>query len=176
MKIVIAAVCSADGLLTRGAEATVTHWSSKEDWEHFLVLRQSFNLLVMGRKTYEAVRPMPEAEHLRVVLTSRPADFDTAAVQGQLEFINEQPRELVALLEARGYTSLLLLGGGQVNGAFLAAGLGDELYLTVEPLLFGAGTPLLGNIPANVTLQLLESRQLNERGTMLLYYAISLPA
>ncbi len=41
--------------------------------------------------------------------------------------------------------SLLVEGGGQVHGAFLAAGLADELALFVAPKLIGAGgVPLIG--------------------------------
>lgn len=137
-----------------------------------MTLRQQYDLLLMGRKTYEAVRPKPEAERLRMVLTTQPDNYTASIVPSQLEFTGLQPQELVASLEARGYTSALLLGGGAVNGAFLAAGLGDELYVTIEPLLFGRGTPLFGGVELNVSLRLLESKQLNTRGTLLLHYAI----
>ena len=41
--------------------------------------------------------------------------------------------------------TLLVEGGGQVHGAFLAAGLADEVVLFVAPKLIGAGgVPLLG--------------------------------
>jgi dihydrofolate reductase len=153
----------------------VTHWSSKEDWEQFLALRQQYDLLVMGRKTYDAVLPTPEADRLRVVLTSHPDEYAAAVVPGQLEFSALRPKELIAALEARGYTSLLLLGGGKVNGAFLAAGLGDELYLTIEPVVFGNGVPLLSATDVTISLKLLESQQLNEQGTLLLHYAILHP-
>jgi len=172
MKIVLADVTSADGFITHGDAPDVTHWSSKEDGEHFLTLRQKYNLLLMGRKTYEAVRPKPEAERLRMVLTTQPDSYTASAVPGQLEFTDLSPQKLVASLEVRGYTSALLLGGGAVNGVFLAAGLGDELYVTIEPLLFGRGTPLLGGVDLNVSLRLLECKRLNAQGTLLLHYAI----
>jgi diaminohydroxyphosphoribosylaminopyrimidine deaminase/5-amino-6-(5-phosphoribosylamino)uracil reductase len=56
--------------------------------------------------------------------------------------------ELGALLDElgqRGLTTLLVEGGGEVHGAFVAAGLADELALFVAPKLVGAGgVPLLG--------------------------------
>jgi diaminohydroxyphosphoribosylaminopyrimidine deaminase/5-amino-6-(5-phosphoribosylamino)uracil reductase len=54
---------------------------------------------------------------------------------------------LGALLDAlgkRGFTTLLVEGGGEVHGAFMAAGLVDEVALFVAPKLIGAGgVPLL---------------------------------
>ena len=140
-----------------------------------MALRQQYELVVMGRKTFEAVQPKPEVGRLRVVLTSHPDDYAVVAVTGQLEFSALTPEELVASLKARGYNSMLLVGGGAINGAFLAAGLADELYLTIEPTLFGNGTPLLGNAAVDVALRLLESRQLNDQGTLLMHYAFVYP-
>jgi diaminohydroxyphosphoribosylaminopyrimidine deaminase/5-amino-6-(5-phosphoribosylamino)uracil reductase len=55
--------------------------------------------------------------------------------------------DLVALLEAlgaRGVSSLLVEGGGQVHGALLAAGLVDEVALFIAPKLIGQnGVPLI---------------------------------
>jgi diaminohydroxyphosphoribosylaminopyrimidine deaminase/5-amino-6-(5-phosphoribosylamino)uracil reductase len=48
-------------------------------------------------------------------------------------------------LGRRGMTTLLVEGGGVVHGAFVQAGLADELVLFVAPKLIGAdGVPLLG--------------------------------
>ncbi|HXU69013.1 MAG TPA: dihydrofolate reductase family protein [Polyangia bacterium] len=59
-----------------------------------------------------------------------------------------QPEDLGALLDELGrreLLSLLVEGGGQVHGAFIAAGLADEVALFVAPKLIGAGgVPLLG--------------------------------
>lgn len=172
MKIILVDVSSADGFITNGTTDQVSHWSSKEDSAHFWSLIGQHDLLVMGRKTYEAVRPKPEPGRLRMVLTNNPEGFADIAVPGQLEFSALSPDELVKTLELRGYTSMLLLGGGMVNGEFVAAGLGDELYLTIEPMLFGRGVPLLGGTTTAISLKLLKSTQLNEQGTLLLHYAL----
>ncbi|MDB4964858.1 MAG: Riboflavin biosynthesis protein RibD [Myxococcales bacterium] len=56
--------------------------------------------------------------------------------------------DLTALLDELGRRDILTLlveGGGQVHGEFLAAGLADELALFVAPKLIGAGgVPLIG--------------------------------
>ncbi len=168
----MAAVCSADGLMTQGEDPVVQHWSSREDFEHFTQLINAHRLVVMGRKTYQAVMPQPQPERLRVVLTSRPETFAAAGIPGQLEFSAESPLDLVASMTTREYDALLLVGGGTVNAAFLQAGLIDELYLTIEPVLFGLGTRLVDGLASDAPLQLLGIQQLNERGTLLLHYAV----
>lgn len=54
-------------------------------------------------------------------------------------------RALLDELGRREILTLLVEGGGQVHGAFLAAGLADEVALFVAPKLIGAGgVPLIG--------------------------------
>ena len=54
-------------------------------------------------------------------------------------------KALVRELGRRQILSLLVEGGGQVHGAFLAAGLADEVALFVAPKLIGAGgVPFIG--------------------------------
>lgn len=65
------------------------------------------------------------------------------------------PALAVAALHARGLTRLLCEGGPQLLSALLAAGLLDELCLTLTPLLLGtAPTLLTASLPAPVRLDL----------------------
>jgi riboflavin biosynthesis pyrimidine reductase len=63
-----------------------------------------------------------------------------------------EPAWVVAQLADRGIRSLLLEGGPHLNAAFLAAGLVDEVYWTVGPLLLGTDalrmiSPIPGGSP-----------------------------
>ncbi len=53
------------------------------------------------------------------------------------------PDALLAGLHARGVRSVLLEGGAHLAGAFVAAGLVDEVVAHVAPALLGAGRPVL---------------------------------
>jgi 5-amino-6-(5-phosphoribosylamino)uracil reductase len=62
------------------------------------------------------------------------------------------PAWVLGRLAARGIRSLLLEGGPQLNASFLAAGLIDEVYWTVGPLLLGTDAlpmvaPIAGGSP-----------------------------
>jgi dihydrofolate reductase len=128
----------------------------------------------MGRKTYEQAKDMMKHREgrLRVILTSRPEDYNKQTIPGQLEFSSESPRQIVQRLSERGYTQALLLGGSSTNSAFLKENLIDELWLTIEPIIFGGGTPLFAESDAKKNWELLSVATLNSQGTLLLKYQI----
>lgn len=174
MQITLAMVMSADGRTTKGDDPNIYSWTSPEDQEHFFSLIAKNNLIIMGRKTYESaaekIRLSPE--RLRMVMTKNPDSYADSAVKGQLEFSNEPPVELIRRLDANGFTRALLVGGETLNWYFLKAGLVDELLLTVEPQLFGSGAGLFSGPLDSLKLELLEQKQLNDQGTMLIRYKV----
>lgn len=174
MKITLVMVSTINGRITKGADPNVAHWASKEDQKHFAAMIGKYNLLVMGSKTYEAAGGSSHAKPgtLRIVLTQKPKKYQTKHIPGKLEFMNVKPKTLVAVLGKRGYKNMLLLGGGQTNALFLKAGLVDELYLTVEPKIFGLGAPLFGEENYFVAMNLLSMKKINKQGTLLLRYKI----
>jgi len=172
MKIILIDVMSLDGKLTKWEGNNVYEWSSPEDFALFSKTRDTNNLLVMGSGTFEAVQPQPEKERLRIVMTSRPERYDSSVIPGQLEFTNEHPRELVKRLEKLGYKQMLLVGGQRIATSFLNEHLINELWLTIEPKVFGIGDPLVSAEKMDIDLELLQSKKLNKQGTLLLKYKI----
>ena len=174
MKITMVMLMSLDGKTTRGNEADVRAWASAEDQAYFTSLIQQSRLIIMGRETYDAVKThiRLSSDKLRVVLTRRPELYESKAVAGQLEFSTDTPTELMQKLEKRGFQELLLLGGSTTNAAFFQVELVDELYLTIEPTMFGSGKSLVHEQVSDISLQLISVKQLNERGTLLLIYKI----
>lgn len=170
MKFTLADAASINGKITQGESSM--DWISGEDQEHFSRLRQMHDTVVMGRVTYEQARPNPEPGKLRVVLTHNPDRFASKVVPGQLEFIDASPEELAKQLKNRGRQKVLVAGGSTVTRDFLRAGLADELYLTIEPLIIGTGKPLVTKGEFATNLKLLSVKKLNDRGTLLAHYAI----
>jgi riboflavin biosynthesis pyrimidine reductase len=86
----------------------------------------------------------PALEHGAVVLTTQagaerchgqlPGAVDVVALDGDAAVA---PGDAVAALRERGYDSICSEAGPHVFGSLLAAGLVDELFLTVSPLLAG---------------------------------------
>jgi len=175
MQIIMVDAVSVNGKITKGAASDTHTWTSSEDWDAFVRLRDACDVLVMGAATYEAVRPTASASLLRVVLTNHPEKYSSVCVPGQLEFVAEDPQALVKRLAKAGHSTLLVAGGSHVNSQFLAAGLVDDVYLTFEPVLFGAGTPLVIETDLEVSLRLQSVRTLNPQGTLLAHYTVERP-
>jgi len=174
MKILLVAVQSIDGKITKRDNPHQHSWASKEDQEFFYDLISKSNLIVMGRKTYEAAKDHIRLKEgkLRVVLTSSPQKYKDKEVMGQLEFVNMSPEELVEMLKNRNFKELLLVGGGDINTIFLEKGLVDEMYITLEPQLFGKGKAI-ASITKDLDIALISHKKLNKRGTLLLHYKIN---
>ena len=67
---------------------------------------------------------------------------------------------------------MLVVGGEQVNFHFLKEKRIDEIWITIEPLLFGLGNSLVSPSRLNITMELKGVRKLNKKGTLLLKYRV----
>lgn len=173
MKVILAIVTSANGKSTKG-NLSPKDWASKEDREFFSTFIKKHNLIVMGKNTYLIIKPSlkPSPKKLRIVMTKNPQLFSNLAIPGQLEFIDLQPGQLIEMLEKRGYNQLLLVSGAKLNNTFFKAKLINELYLTLEPKLFGSGKGIIEESDLNINLKLTSMKKLNSQGTLLLQYSV----
>ena len=175
MTITMIMTMSLNGKTTRGENPEDTSWKSKEDQEFFYRLHRKNPLIVMGRKTYESVKKhmVFRKGQLRIVMTHHPESYIQESVPHILEFTDESPKHLAERMYTNGYKTMLLVGGGTTNTAFLKAGLVNEAYITIEPVLFGKGKPLVGEDVPLLNLTLIQIRRLNLKGTLLLHYSVS---
>lgn len=172
MIVILVMVQTVNGKITKGNDPNIYSWTSQEDADFFFQLLKKHTLIVMGSGTYEAVKEniRPRAGQLRIVLTSNPAKYQKVAIPTQLEFHSVSPEELIRQMEKKGFDTMLLVGGGEVNKAFFQAHLIDELYLTVEPEIFGSGKHMIKDGDFTQKLRLISFQKLNEQGTLLLHY------
>ena len=142
-------------------------WTSKEDWKLFQKSLSRIDAIVVGRNTYESV-----AERLRkrntFVLSSRPK---TLTRRGTVTFVNPTKVNLPKLLER--YKSVAVVGGGAVYRFMLESKLLDEIFVTVEPLIFGRGKEMFVGSTRTTHVHLLSVKRLNRTGTLLLHYQIN---
>ena len=116
--------------------------------------------IVMGRGSYEKVITMGEWAYDRPVLVLSRQLAGTPvpdALQGKVRFCDATPRDAMAQLEAQG-VQRVYVDGGQVVQSFLREGLIADMVVTTVPVLIGAGRPLFGALPHDVSLRLESSR------------------
>ncbi|TAG27433.1 MAG: dihydrofolate reductase [Verrucomicrobia bacterium] len=174
MHVVLLAAQSLDGKITRQGTAGDA-FASEADGIHFRDALAACDACVMGRTTYELskdrLRPERRLDLRRVVWTRSPVAYASAAVPGALEFTDESPLATATRLRMDGRRRCAVLGGAEVNTAWLRAGLVDEVWVTVESWVFGSGVPLALEIEAK--LHLLGVDVLAAGGPVCLRYAIS---
>lgn len=166
MKVTAIAAITLDGFIGRSAGHSSMSWTSPEDKQWFKDFTKQAAVIVMGSKTFATFgRGLPGRKIY--VFTSKPESV--VGIDG-VEAVGGDPKAFVAGLEQAGIEQLAVCGGSTIYGLFMQQQLVDELYLTVEPLLFGKGTPLFDQV-LETKLALLETRKLNDN-SLLLHYAI----
>jgi dihydrofolate reductase len=75
-----------------------------------------------------------------------------------VEHMSGSPGEIVARLAARGIGHIYVDGGITIQ-RFLEAGLIQRLIITRVPVLIGAGIPLFGTLPHDISLKHVATRQ-----------------
>lgn len=164
MKVFVIAAITADGYIGQSAEH-FTDWTSKEDKKVFVRLTREAGAMVMGSTTFATIgRALPDRRN--IVYTSKP---EIITVEG-VETTNEPPAELIERLKREGAKGLAVCGGASIYSLFMEAGVVDELYLTVEPVVFGGGISLFAK-PLKKQLKLLDVEKLNS-DVILLHYSV----
>lgn len=156
---------TADGKIAK-TSGHFPDWTSKEDKKLFAEISKGHGVVMMGEKTF-ATFPSPLRDRLNVVFTMEKNKPEQAGVK----WVSGEPETVLLELEKMGHTSALLGGGAFLNTIFLEKKLINEIILTVEPKIFGAGLGLF-NGDFNVSLKLLEVKKINDNSIMIKYKAI----
>lgn len=115
--------------------------------------------LVMGTGTFRTVLGFPDWPYPKpVVVMSRTltAEDIPAGLRDRVRVTGKAPAAVMAELAAAGWRRAYIDGGGIIR-AFLAAGLIEEMTVTVVPILIGAGRPLFGGTGRDIDLELVSA-------------------
>ena len=75
-------------------------------------------------------------------------------------------------LESQAVETILVVGGPHVATLFLKEKLIDELWLTLEPKIFGTGGNFVTDEKFDISLVLLNSEIVNDQGTIINKYRL----
>jgi len=169
MNIIVYLASSPDGMISNQRNAP--DWLSPEYGQGFMEISQRTNAVIMGKTTYNILAPdyLPLKEDGSLVVLTH--NTKTLPAQPNVVFTDAKPKEIVALLESKGHTDAVIIGGTATVSEFFKAGLVNELYLVVEPVLFDAGLPLLKDVNHDFKLSLSDVSRLNDN-TVQLHYLV----
>jgi len=157
---------SIDGRISLSSK-TLPKWTSSEDQQFLQKSLSLADAVVVGRNTYQAA-----VDRLRkrntFVLSSRPT---TIKRRGTVTFVNPVNVDIPKLFTR--YKIVAVLGGGAVYRFMLERGLLDEIFVTIEPLIFGRGKEMFVGGSRTMKVRLLSVKRLNRTGTLLLHYQIN---
>lgn len=172
MKVILVFVSTLDGKVTKWGNPHVRGWTSLEDQHYYKEIWEDGNLFVMGSNTFIADEFPASGKHLLMVMTRDPTKFKQREVPGQIEFTNKTPVELVNYFKNKGFEKMMVVGGAHVATSFFKEELIDELWLTMEPKIFGSGGNFVTDTQMEINLQLLNCEKVNDLGTLITKYAV----
>lgn len=137
---------------------------------HYDNFLKRIRTVVMGRGTYDflakAPAPWAYSRQRTIVVTSQPI----VGPKGPLE-VRSDVDALVAELRALDDGDVWMLGGGQLQMAFMERGALDAIEIYVMPEFIGGGRPLFPATGFQASLRLINAQPL-DKGCVRLHYAL----
>jgi dihydrofolate reductase len=171
MKTILIFVSTLDGKITKWGDPMIRSWSSKADQDQFDAIWNETRVIIMGSGTYNPDPLKADPKHLFIVITRQPSKYESSNVPGLLEFTNKTPVQILNRFK-NDEDAVLVVGGSQIATSFLKAQLIDELWLTFEPKIFGAGANFVTDEKLDIDLRLISFEQINKQGTVLTKYHV----
>jgi dihydrofolate reductase len=154
-----------NGLIAK--ENDDTSFVTKRDWKSFLELVKKQGHVVIGRRTYEVTSPEEFVKSsLYVIMTHKKS---LKKKTPKVIFTNKSPKNIIKMLGNMGFKKVLIAGGGKLNSAFMKEKLIDEIYLDIEPTIFGKGIKLFAEEDFEAKLKLIGTKKLSPNEIQLHY-------
>ncbi|MDP1743380.1 MAG: dihydrofolate reductase family protein [Candidatus Amesbacteria bacterium] len=170
MKVILYAALTANGMVAKIDGNS--DWPSPEDFDCFNTTCRKAGGVIMGRHTFDNfnggnMTDWPNADGLHIVLTHQNY-LETKHPNIKLA---KSPLEAIQIAKQAGLKEIVVCGGSQTFGIFMKEKLVDEIYMDIEPLLFGEGMPFFNAGDFEQKLRLLETKNLSSQ-TIQLHYEV----
>ncbi len=140
-------------------------------WEDWCALVNEADNVIAGRSSVEQLKDDEMSSILtprhKIVLSSRDIDFSEAGWQRA-----NSPANALEMLRKAGVTEAIIGGGRAVYHAFMRERLVDTILIDLQPVVFGDGVPLFGEVLDPTQLKLLDTRPLNDDAIRLRYQVL----
>lgn len=172
MKVILYMATTINGLIAK--EDDDADWVTETVWTNYCGIIKKHGNMIIGRRTYEVMLKNDEFnrsnlnEVKTIVLSKSPIRIHNPKSISVVKF----PKEALAMLEKQGFKTLMVCGGGGVNASFMTENLVDEIYLDVEPIVFGRGIRLFAEADFERKLELLGTKKLSGNEVQLHYQVL----
>lgn len=131
----------------------------------------SIDTTIQGNSTYKQILgwgiEFPYKDKTNYVLTT-----DTSLVDNEnVSFISKDHIETIKTLKNESGKDIWLIGGGHANAMLMNAGLVDQIYIHIMPIVLDKGIDLFGTLLKDTHLELLQNKSY-ETGVMELIYDV----
>lgn len=165
MKVVAYFAISADGFIA--GEHDDVSWVSKNSWDSYKKLVENARYAVVGRRTYDLMKPDEFIDDCRYLVLS--SSHDIAKKHTDVE-VSDTPKQALDKLKASGHQCAAVIGGAKTFSTLMRDKLIDELFLDIEPVLLGSGVRLFEGEVGSMTL--LETLVHADKKTVQLHYKV----
>ena len=140
-------------------------------WEEWCSLVNDADNVIAGRSSYEQLKNDDMASVLhpthKIVLSSRDIELGDSSWQHA-----KSPSEALEMLKNKGIEEAIIGGGRAVAHSFMREHLVDYIVIDLQPVAFGVGTPVFGDVLDMPRLKLLNSQPLNNDALRLRYEVV----
>jgi dihydrofolate reductase len=144
MKVTLYAATSIDGYIA--TQDGNSDWISEAGLPYFTAALKNAGCVIVGRKSFKQFEGelYPMKDLLNIVLTKAPDDQDKSPYSNVV-YTSLTAKEILKLAESKGYSTVVLVGGGETNSTFLNEQLIDEIIIDIQPIVLGEGIKLFAN-------------------------------
>jgi dihydrofolate reductase len=143
-KIIAIVAATIDGKIARSSNY-FSDWTSSEDKTFMHNLLDKSDLIVVGNNTYKTAE-QPLSKRNCMVFTRSVKTIEQNS--NKLLLCNPEEIDVRAVLQR--YSNVAVLGGTKTYTYFLENSLLNEIYLTIEPLIFGKGLAIFESLKTHL--------------------------
>jgi dihydrofolate reductase len=168
IKTYIIVAQTADGKIARHSNHEAD-WTSRADKKHFIEMTKKSGVMIMGLNTFKTF-PSPLKDRLHIVYSDKEG-AEKENIPGVVEYTKDSPSMLIQKLEERGFKEVAICGGSTIYTMFMKSGLVKNIYMTIEPRLFGEGMSVF-NQELDIKMKLNSVKTVSDENVVLLEYEV----
>ena len=160
---------SINGMIARLDNSDFSSELARSD---FLKTMKKYKVNVIGRNTFKIASKSNgfPLDGLNIVVTKHKIKLKRE--WKNVIVTDKKPKDIIKIIESKGYKSAMV-AGGKLATSFLKEGLVNEIYLNVEPIVFGKGIPIFTNENFEKNLELLQVKKFSKNEVRLHYMVLN---